>query len=106
VTRKDLALDLARRLNLDPDDAMLHVNTFFDVMLDALSSGDRIEVRGFGAFQIMERSAHTSRNPKTGESLEVGVRRTVKFKPGKVLQSRLREAGFKALEEKKRSGKS
>jgi nucleoid DNA-binding protein len=96
VTRKDLALDLAHRLNLDIDDAQARVNAFFDVILDALEAGDRIEVRGFGAFQIIERPAHKSRNPKTGQRLEVETRRTVKFKPGKQLQSSLREAGFKA----------
>lgn len=99
MTRKDLALDLARRLNLDLDEALLHVNTFFDVMLDALGSGDRIEVRGFGAFQIVERDARQSRNPKTGERLEIRARRSVKFKPGKVLQSRLRETSIEAPEE-------
>lgn len=65
------------------------VNTVFEEVIAALSRGDRVELRGFGAFSVKERDARTGRNPRTGESVEVDEKRVPFFKTGKLLRDRL-----------------
>jgi integration host factor subunit beta len=65
------------------------INTVFDSMTDALLSGDRIEIRGFGSFVVNEYKAYTGRNPKTGESIAVRPKRLPFFKVGKELKERI-----------------
>ena len=62
------------------------VNTIFDSMIEALRSGDRIEIRGFGSFQVKIREARDGRNPKTGEPVHITAKRTPFFKVGKELK--------------------
>ncbi len=61
--------------------------------MDVLGKGERIEIRGFGIFQIQERTSRKTRNPRSGEEVVVGPKRTVRFKMGKELRERVREAG-------------
>ncbi len=72
-----------------------------EVILDSLGQGDRIEIRDFGVFQIMERNAREARNPRTGVKVHVGAKRTVKFKTGKSLLERVRTAGFREATKRK-----
>lgn len=65
------------------------VDTIFETITDALVRGDRVELRGFGAFSIKERDARTGRNPRTGETVEVAAKRLPFFKTGKALRERL-----------------
>lgn len=65
------------------------INTIFEAMTDALLSGDRIEIRGFGSFVVNEYKAYTGRNPKTGESIEVKPKKLPFFKVGKELKERI-----------------
>lgn len=65
------------------------VDTVFDEITDALSQGDRVELRGFGAFSVKERDARMGRNPRTGESVYVEAKRLPFFKTGKGLRDRL-----------------
>jgi integration host factor subunit beta len=65
------------------------VNTVFDEISDALSRGDRVEIRGFGAFSVKEREARTGRNPRTGEAVEVAEKKVPFFKTGKQLRDML-----------------
>lgn len=58
------------------------VQRTFDSILDGLKEGKRIELRGFGVFQIKKRGRRIGRNPKTGEAVPVPERRVVTFKPG------------------------
>ncbi len=67
------------------------VSTIFDEITDALSRGDRVELRGFGAFSVKERGARVGRNPKTGEAVNVGKKFVPYFKAGKDLRLRLNE---------------
>ena len=69
------------------------VNTVFDEITDALSRGDRVELRGFGAFSIKHRAARTGRNPRTGESVGVDEKYVPYFKTGKDLRERLNGKG-------------
>lgn len=65
------------------------VNTIFDEITDAMSRGDRVELRGFGAFSVKRRDARVGRNPRTGESVEVEEKHVPFFKTGKLLRDRL-----------------
>ncbi|MCB9964256.1 MAG: integration host factor subunit beta [Rhodospirillales bacterium] len=65
------------------------VETFFEEISGALERGDRVELRGFGAFSVKERDARTGRNPRTGETVQVSAKRLPFFKTGKALRDRL-----------------
>ena len=65
------------------------VSAVFDEITDALANGDRVELRGFGAFSVKERDARIGRNPRTGESVEVPAKRAPFFKTGKDLRDRM-----------------
>ena len=70
-------------------DAEVIVNAVFDSMTDALCSGERIEIRGFGSFVVKDRRAREGRNPKTGEIVAVAAKRVPFFKVGKELKQRV-----------------
>ena len=74
---------------LDITDAERIVTTVFDEIVDTMVKGDRVELRGFGAFSVKERKARKGRNPKTGESVEVANKHVPFFKTGKLLRDRL-----------------
>ena len=65
------------------------VNTIFEEITDALARGQRVELRGFGAFSVKHRDARIGRNPRTGESVEVEAKAVPFFKTGKLLRNRL-----------------
>ncbi len=65
------------------------VDTIFEEITTALARGDRVELRGFGAFSVKHREARTGRNPRTGETVQVEEKRLPFFKTGKALRERL-----------------
>ncbi len=65
------------------------VSTIFDEISEALSRGDRVELRGFGAFSVKKREARVGRNPRTGSSVHVSEKHVPFFKTGKQLRERL-----------------
>ena len=65
------------------------VNTIFNEITDAMASGNRVELRGFGAFSVKQREARIGRNPRTGASVEVEEKHVPFFKTGKLLRDRL-----------------
>lgn len=65
------------------------VATVFDEITGALSRGDRVELRGFGAFSVKQRDARLGRNPRTGEAVQVEQKHVPFFKTGKLLRDRL-----------------
>jgi integration host factor subunit beta len=65
------------------------VGTIFGEIAKALSEGDRVELRGFGAFSVKSRPARTGRNPRTGETVSVAAKHVPFFKTGKELRDRL-----------------
>ena len=65
------------------------VSMVFDAMSDALTSGDKVEIRGFGSFTIRERSGREARNPKSGEVVRIPSKKTPFFKTGKELKERV-----------------
>ena len=65
------------------------VNTVFDEITNAMANGDRVELRGFGAFSVKRRDARVGRNPRTGASVDVEEQHVPFFKTGKLLRDRL-----------------
>ena len=69
------------------------VNTVFEEIINAMARGDRVELRGFGAFSVKKRDARQGRNPRTGESVRVDEKHVPFFKTGKLLRERLNGDG-------------
>ena len=67
------------------------VATFLDEIVEALARGDRVELRGFGAFSVKTRAARIGRNPRTGDAVAVKAKHVPFFKTGKLLHDRLNE---------------
>ena len=65
------------------------VGTIFDEIINAMAAGDRVELRGFGAFSVKKRKARLGRNPRTGEAVNVAEKHVAFFKTGKLLRDRL-----------------
>ena len=70
-------------------DVELIVGTIFDEIINALAEGNRVELRGFGAFSVKKRDARIGRNPRTGEQVSVEEKYVPFFKTGKLLRERL-----------------
>lgn len=70
------------------------VNAVLDTITDALARGDRVELRGFGAFSVKRREARTGRNPRTGATVDVAEKAVPVFKTGKEMRQRLNAAGI------------
>ena len=90
MNKSDLIEVLAQKAgHLSQKEVELIVDTIFESMTTALSTGDRIEIRGFGCFEIRTRPARLARNPKTGDKVPVQERRVPFFKVGKELRERV-----------------
>lgn len=86
MTKADLIDEVAASSDLSKKDSELVVNTFFDSIIDSLSRGDKVELRGFGTFKLRRRKARVGRNPRTGERVDVPAKVVPFFKPGKELR--------------------
>ncbi len=87
MTKSGLIEEVAKRTpHISKKDTEVVVNTIFDSMIEALRQGERIEIRGFGSFQVKVREAREGRNPKTGEPVYISAKRTPFFKVGKELK--------------------
>jgi integration host factor subunit beta len=90
MTKSDLILRLAEKYpHLLQRDIERIVNTVFDEVSNALARGQRVELRGFGAFSVKQREARQGRNPRTGEAVSVAAKYVPFFKTGKQLRDRL-----------------
>jgi integration host factor subunit beta len=90
LTKSDLITELAAsNPHLRQADVELIVATIFDQITAALARGERVELRGFGAFTMRRRNARIGRNPRTGEAVSVKEKTTPFFKAGKELRGRL-----------------
>lgn len=90
MTKSELIARLAAsNLHLYQRDVERIVTTIFDEITNALAVGDRVELRGFGAFSVKQRGARIGRNPRTGESVQVSEKFIPYFKTGKKLRDKL-----------------
>jgi DNA-binding protein HU-beta len=86
VIKLDIINRLADQTGIPKLKAEQAVDALFHSMKDALSRGDRIELRGFGVFIVKPRKRGVGRNPRTGEEVAIPSGKTIRFKPGKELQ--------------------
>jgi integration host factor subunit beta len=104
MTRSELIAQLAaNNTHLRQPDVELIVSTIFDEITEALSRGDRVELRGFGAFSIKKRDPRTGRNPRTGTAVDVAAKAVPYFKPGKELRERVNGGPLQAPARKPRT---
>jgi integration host factor subunit beta len=90
MTKSELILRLSEQNpHLYQRDVERLVACVFDEITSALARGDRVELRGFGAFSVKERDSRIGRNPRTGESVQVDAKSVPFFKTGKQLRERL-----------------
>lgn len=93
MTKGQLIEQIARRQQLSLKNAEAAVNTVFRAMSEALVEGGRVEIRGFGSFEVREYGPYKGRNPKSGEAVMVPSKKTPFFKPGKALRQRIDQDG-------------
>ena len=97
MTKSGLMEAIALRMShLPARDIEVVINTIFDTMTEALVSGNRIEIRGFGSFSVRHRRARTGRNPKTGSTIDVPPKRVPFFTVGHELRQRVDAGARKA----------
>jgi integration host factor subunit beta len=89
MTKSDLIERVAAKLDLPKGRAEVIVNCIFDSMEESLRRGERIEIRGFGSFEIRHYKAYEGRNPRTGDPVGVHPKRLPFFKVGKELKERV-----------------
>ncbi len=94
MTKSELIESVANKLNLPKGKAELIVNCVFDSMEASLKRGERIEIRGFGSFEIRNYKAYEGRNPRTGAKVNVKPKRLPFFKVGKELKERVNNGRF------------
>src|SRR5690554_633306 len=86
VTKAELVSQVAAKSGLTKKDAGQAVEALFDVVAEALAGGDRVQIVGFGTFEVRERGARRGRNPQTGQEIAIAARRVPTFKAGKALK--------------------
>ena len=86
MTKADLVDDVAKNSGLTKKDAEVVIETVLESIKEALKSGQKVELRGFGSFRLRERNPRKGRNPKTGETVHVPAKRVPYFKLGKELK--------------------
>ena len=89
MTKLQLIARVAAQIQLPKKQTEAIVNVFFTRIIDALSRGDKVELRGFGSFRVRYRSARTGRNPMTGERVSVPAKCVPFFRASKDLQARV-----------------
>ncbi|WHY77322.1 HU family DNA-binding protein [Neobacillus sp. WH10] len=86
MNKTDLVSQVAQNSELTQKDAGKAVDAVFNSILEALKNGDKVQLIGFGNFEVRERAARKGRNPQTGEEIEIQGGKVPAFKPGKQLK--------------------
>lgn len=89
MIKAELIREIHAKHQLPIDKAETVVNRFFDTMADALKQGRRVEIRGFGTFQLREYDGYMGRNPRTGDAVSVPPKKLPFFKSGKEIRDYL-----------------
>ena len=89
LTKADIADRLFNEVGLNKREAKEFVDAYFEIIREALESGENVKLSGFGNFQLREKNQRPGRNPKTGEEVPISARRVVTFQPGQKLRARV-----------------
>ena len=90
MNKSELIAKVAETSELSKKDATKAVEAVFEAIADALQSGDKVQLVGFGNFEVRERSARKGRNPQTGDEIEISASKVPSFRPGKQLREGIR----------------
>ena len=91
MNKTELIAEVAKKAGLSKKDAEKAINATLDTVTEVLASGDKVQLVGFGGFEIKHREARMGRNPKTKESIEIPATKVPVFKAGKALKDRVAE---------------
>lgn len=89
MTKNDIAVQIAKEMDINQTDAKRVVQMVLDGITDVLASEGRFELRNFGIFEVVTRKPRKARNPRTGEEVMVPERKTISFKPGLMMGQRV-----------------
>lgn len=86
MNKTELIAQVAASADLSKKDATKAIEATFEAIADALKGGDKVQLVGFGNFEVRERAARKGRNPQTGAEIEIAASKVPAFKPGKALK--------------------
>ena len=89
MNKTELVAAMAEKAELSKKDSEKALKAFIDVVTEELKSGEKIQLVGFGTFEVAERPAREGRNPRTGETMKIAASKSPKFKAGKALKDSL-----------------
>ena len=89
MNKADLVAAMAEKAGVSKKDAEASLKAFTDVVAEELKKGEKIQLVGFGTFEVSERAARTGRNPQTGAEMTIAASKAPKFKAGKALKDSL-----------------
>ena len=89
MNKTELVAAIAKKTELSKKDAVKALKAFTDVVAEELKKGEKIQLVGFGTFEVSERAARTGRNPQTGAEMTIAASKAPKFKAGKALKDSL-----------------
>ena len=86
MNKTELVAAVAEKSGLTKKDAEKAVSSVIDVIVESVANGEKVQVVGFGTFEVSERAAREGRNPQTGETMTIAASKSPKFKAGKALK--------------------
>ena len=89
MNKAELLSTVAERAAVSKKDTARVVDTLMDTIAEVLAKGEKVQLVGFGNFEVRERSARKGRNPQTGEEIQIQASKTPAFKPGKALKEKV-----------------
>ena len=89
MNKTELIAAVAEKAEISKKDAEKAVKAFTDAVAEELAKGGKVQLVGFGSFEVSERPAREGRNPRTGETMTIAASKTPKFKPGKALKDEI-----------------
>lgn len=91
MNKTEFVAAIAEEAGISKTDAAKAVKAFTDVVVAEMKKGEKIQLVGFGTFEVSERAARTGRNPQTGDVMEIAASKAPKFKAGKALKDAINE---------------
>ena len=91
MNKTELIAAVAEKAEISKKDSEKALKAFVDVVTEQLKAGDKVQVVGFGTFEVSERAAREGRNPQTGETMKIAACKAPKFKAGKALKDAVNE---------------
>jgi integration host factor subunit beta len=89
MTKAEIAQNISRATGLTQTDTAAVIDGFIEAVSSALEQGERVEIRGFGTFRVVQRAARTGRNPRAGTHVEIPPRCAPTFKPSREIRERV-----------------